>query len=341
MEQLLGYRIYQTNKVVSVRWIQQKLNRIMQTQIREDDKLGPETISLIRRFQQSRNLTPDGQIGPLTLEALMDADPWKNKKAETAKESNYDKITNIIDNIIDALDEAFYNNKGLVGLSFFTGSDSVKDLKVGATDRHSLSRLYNKALNEKDFFKKKIKAMPESYINLGKELNNTKSSARKLQIQEQMKSIRVNHLREVSTAKMRANQIVETINKVKNIGTTLNECIPKIMSFLKPLGKIFKVIEWSSVVVYIKKGWTYFSEGKWIDGYEYLCKAFSKILEIGIMALATSAAVAGTVALCATAGLGTVATAIAALAATIVVAIIIFCISYFWNKYIEYYFDNL
>ena len=66
MEQLLGYRIYQTNKVVSVRWIQQKLNRIMQTQIREDDKLGPETISLIRRFQQSRNLTPDGHIGPLT-----------------------------------------------------------------------------------------------------------------------------------------------------------------------------------------------------------------------------------------------------------------------------------
>lgn len=140
MEQLLGYRIYQTNKVVSVRWIQQKLNRIMQTQISEDDKLGPETISLIRRFQQSRNLTPDGQIGPLTLEALMDADPWKSKKVETAKESNYDKITNVIDNIIDALDETFYNNKGLVGLSFFTGSDSVKDLKVGATDRHSLSR---------------------------------------------------------------------------------------------------------------------------------------------------------------------------------------------------------
>lgn len=341
MNQLLGYQIYQTNKVVSVRWIQQKLNRIMKTQIREDDKLGDETISLIRRFQQSRNLTPDGQIGPLTLEALMEADPWENKKIGTTEESNYDKITNVIDNIIDALDETFYNNKGLVGLSFFTGSDSVKDLKVGTTDRHSLSRLYTKVLNEKDFFKKKLKAMPESYINLGKELNATTSPTLKLQIKRQMNSIRVNHITDVSTAMKKSNQIVETINKVKNIGTALNECIPKIMAFLKPLGKIFKVIEWSSVVVYIKKGWTYFSEGKWVDGYEYLCKGFSKILEIGITTLVTTAAVAGTVALCATAGLGAAATAIAALAATIVVAVIIFCISYFWNKYVEYYFDNL
>lgn len=341
MDQLLGYQVYQTNKVVSVRWIQQKLNRIMKTQIREDDKLGDETISLIRRFQQSRNLTPDGQIGPLTLKALMDADPWENKKAETTKESNYDKITTVIDNIINALDENFYNNKVLIGLSFFAGGDSIKDLKVGTTDRHILNKLYTKALNEKDFFKKRLRALPESYKNLNKKLNTTASSMQKLQITKQMNSIRVNHLVEVSTAMKKPSQLVETINKVKNIGTTLNEFIPKIMAFLRPLGKIFKVIEWSSVVVYIKKGWSYFSEGKWIDGYEYLCKAFSKILEISITALATTAAVTGTVALCATVGLGATTTAIAALAATIVVAIIIFFISCFWNKYVEYYFDNL
>lgn len=313
----------------------------MQTQIREDDKLGPETILLIRKFQQSRNLIPDGQIGPLTLEALIDADPWKDKKVETTKESNYDKIINVIDNIIDALDELFYNNKGLIGLSFFTGSDSVNDLKVGTTDRHYLNKIYTKALNEKDFIEKKLKTMPEAYKNLDKKLNKTKSQELRLQIKSQMDTIKTKHLTEVSTAMNKPKQIVDTINKVKNIGTTINECIPKIMAFLRPLGKIFKVIEWSSVVVYIKKGWTYFSEGKWIDGYEYLCKAFSKIIEIGIMAIVTSAAVTGTVALCATAGLGAVTTAITALAATIVVAVIIFFISYFWNKFVEYYFDNL
>lgn len=341
MNQLLGYRIYQTNKVVSVRWVQQKLNRIMNTQIREDDKLGDETIALIRRFQQSRNLSPDGQIGPLTLEALMDADPWKNKKVETAQESIYEKITATINNIIDALDDTFYDNKGLVGLSFFTGSDDVKDLRVGSKERHSLNKLYTKVLSEKDFLKKKLKTMPESYVNLDRKLNNTTNPTQRLQIKKQMDTIRVNHINEVSTAIKKPTQIAEAINKVKNVGTTLNEGFSKVMAFLKPLGKIFKVIEWSSVVVYVKKGWTYFSEGKWIDGYEYLCKAFSKILEIGIVAIATGAAVTGTVALCATAGLGAAATAIAALAATIVVAIIIFCISYFWNQYVEYYFDNL
>ena len=156
-----------------------------------------------------------------------------------------------------------------------------------------------------------------------------------------MDTIRVNHINEVSKAIKKPTQIAETINKVKNVGTTLNEGFSKVMAFLKPLEKIFEVIEWSSVVVYVTKGWRYFSEGKWIDGYEYLCKAFSKILEIGIVSIATGAAVTGTVALCATAGLGAAATAIAALAATIVVAIIIFCISYFWNQYVEYYFDNL
>lgn len=330
MNQLLGYRIYQTNKVVSVRWVQQKLNRIMNTQIREDDKLGDETIALIRRFQQSRNLSPDGQIGPLTLEALMDADLCKNKKVEIAQESIYEKIIATINNIIDALDDTFYDNKGLVGLSFFTGSDEVD---------HSLNKLYTKVLSEKDFFKKKLKTMPESYVNLDRKLNNTTNPTQRLQIKKQMDTIRVNHINEVSTAIKKPTQIAETINKVKK--TTLNEGFSKVMAFLKPLGKIFEVIEWSSVVVYVTKGWTYFSEGKWIDGYEYLCKAFSKILEIGIVTIATGAAVTGTVALCATAGLGGVATAIAALAATIVVAIIIFCISYFWNLYVEYYFDNL
>ena len=342
MEQLLGYRIYQTNRTVSVRWIQQKLNRIMGTKIQEDDKLGDETISLIRKFQQSRNLNPDGQIGPLTLEALMDADPWKGKKNEMVDSSSYiDRIMTSINNVIDALDETFYDNKGLVGLGFFAGSEDVKDLKVGGKERNCLSKLYNKVLNEKDFFKKQLKKMPESYVNLDKTLNDTTNPIERLQIQKQMDTIRVNHLNEVSVAMKKPNQIADTINKVKNVGTALNEGFSKVMAFLKPLGKIFKVIEWSSIVVYVKKGWSYFSEGNWIEGYEYLCKAFSKIIEIGVTAIATSAAVAGTVALCATAGLGAAATAIAALAATIVVAIIIFCLSYFWNQYVEFHFAKL
>jgi peptidoglycan hydrolase-like protein with peptidoglycan-binding domain len=56
-----------------VRWIQQSLNRIMGLRLAVDGRIGPQTRSAVRSFQQRRGLAADGIVGPRTERALVAA----------------------------------------------------------------------------------------------------------------------------------------------------------------------------------------------------------------------------------------------------------------------------
>lgn len=56
-----------------IRWAQNALNRIMNLRLAVDGRLGAQTRSAIRSFQQRSGLSADGDVGPLTEAALIKA----------------------------------------------------------------------------------------------------------------------------------------------------------------------------------------------------------------------------------------------------------------------------
>ena len=66
-----------------VPWLQQSLNMLMPGQsLKVDGNMGPRTIDAIKRFQQSRQLKPDGWAGLLTLDTIdgeMRNEKWKQR----------------------------------------------------------------------------------------------------------------------------------------------------------------------------------------------------------------------------------------------------------------------
>ena len=56
-----------------IRWVQRSLNRILSLRLAEDGRIGPQTRSAIRSFQQMRRLNPDGMVGLRTEAALIEA----------------------------------------------------------------------------------------------------------------------------------------------------------------------------------------------------------------------------------------------------------------------------
>jgi peptidoglycan hydrolase-like protein with peptidoglycan-binding domain len=53
-----------------VRWAQQSLNRILGLRLAVDGRVGPQTRSAVRSFQQQAKITVDGKLGPQTERAL-------------------------------------------------------------------------------------------------------------------------------------------------------------------------------------------------------------------------------------------------------------------------------
>ena len=66
-----------------VPWLQQSLNLLMPgPALKVDGNMGTKTIDAIKRFQQSRKLTPDGWAGLLTLSEMdneMRNENWKRR----------------------------------------------------------------------------------------------------------------------------------------------------------------------------------------------------------------------------------------------------------------------
>jgi GH25 family lysozyme M1 (1,4-beta-N-acetylmuramidase) len=56
-----------------IRWVQSSLNRILGLRLAEDGRMGSQTRSAIRSFQQRQGLTADGIVGSLTEKALIAA----------------------------------------------------------------------------------------------------------------------------------------------------------------------------------------------------------------------------------------------------------------------------
>ncbi|PYV12696.1 MAG: hypothetical protein DMG23_00210, partial [Acidobacteria bacterium] len=56
-----------------VRWVQSSLSRILGVHLTVDGRMGPETRSAIRSFQQRHGLRPDGIVGSQTERALRSA----------------------------------------------------------------------------------------------------------------------------------------------------------------------------------------------------------------------------------------------------------------------------
>jgi len=127
---LLGYRVASTDREISIWWIQQKLNRIYPDQhIAEDNQMGNATLNLIKRFQKDHGLVPDGVIGPLTMEALMKADPWKDKKILVEHSNWYiEYYKNTIPQLVTNIINIFAGMSGAIW-------EDVIDSKIDANSR--------------------------------------------------------------------------------------------------------------------------------------------------------------------------------------------------------------
>lgn len=58
------------NSPALIRWVQQSLNKVLGLRLAVDGKLGPQTRSAIRSFQQKQGLAVDGVVGPKIQAAL-------------------------------------------------------------------------------------------------------------------------------------------------------------------------------------------------------------------------------------------------------------------------------
>lgn len=302
--QLLGFEVCDTNCPQNshdfVLWVQKTLNRIMGTNIREDGILGNETKSLICKFQQSKNLSPDGKVGPKTLEAIHEADPCKPILREQSNTTN--KVLDIIDEIIDKVEELFGNEIVVASGSLAQSIEHAKDVNV---EKYFVRRLYNKYSQQISRYRKKMDQVikgSKEYTELAKKIED-------------------------------ASKKRGWLNKVRKVGTTLGKVMPKTMALLKIFVNIFKVIEFGSVVTSVIECVSCFCKGEFREGWKNLYKSVSKIIEVGFTNFIMGVAVAGTVALCTS--VGPVATAIAVLIVTIVLSICTYFFFELINQYTE------
>lgn len=177
-----------TNKEVSVWWIQQKLNRIYPNQrIAEDNKLGNETLNLIRRFQKDNGLSPDGIVGPLTYNKLMEKDPLRNAKVNIITEKSNLKskidVKSFGDSIIQRWGNA-YTNSSMVTTVVGYGVQALIDnnIHVHVNWNRIIKGLLEPVIrikggpkeiihiNQKDIYKHGMKSY--SFARIGKYLSN-------------------------------------------------------------------------------------------------------------------------------------------------------------------------
>lgn len=72
------------NSPALIRWVQQSLNKVLGLRLAADGKLGPQTRSAIRSFQQKQGLVADGIVGPETFRALKKASSGGGQRVLTA-----------------------------------------------------------------------------------------------------------------------------------------------------------------------------------------------------------------------------------------------------------------
>lgn len=335
MDNMLGYRVGATNN--NVAFYQQKLNRILSLEppLMTDGILGPQTIAAVRQLQQKYGIAVDGIIGQQTVKVMTDFDPLKYKKAEIGDEKISKKIVNTINVLIEAFDKQLYDAKLYKVFAIISGGD-IKNINM--SKKNLLSLLYNKSLRDKNYLKDLIKRIPQRITDLQKELDRTKKITNRIAIQKTIKVERSQFLLSTQQQIGKVSNTITNIQSLKNIGDVATKVLPKISAFLAPLAKVFKVLSWGEILIYIKKSFSSFINGNWGEGWEYLCKIFSKIVEIYLTIIITEMAVAGTVALCASFGVGAIATAVLAIVVALAVAVVLFFLSYLWDNFIDNYY---
>jgi len=73
-----------------IRWVQNKLNQLMDLNLPVDGVMGVETRSAIRSFQKQHGLPMDGIVGPPTEAALIAASGGRSPQAQNAAEFEFD-----------------------------------------------------------------------------------------------------------------------------------------------------------------------------------------------------------------------------------------------------------
>lgn len=337
MDNMLGYRVGTTNS--NVAFYQQKLNRILSLnpQLETDGILGSKTIAAVKRLQQKYGIAIDGIIGPQTIKVMTEFDPLKHTKITLEEEKISEKVMRTINITLDTFDKQLYNTK------LYKVFAIISEGKVENIDMHKknfLSYLYNKSLRDQNYLKNLIKKVPQKIKELEMQLGKTKDPINRIAIQ---KTIKIERVQLLTSARQQISKSSNTIfniqnlNKIKDVSTKV---LPRIMAFLRPLEKVFKFLNWGEILIYFKKGITSFIDGNWSEGFENLCKAFSKILENYLTIIASEMAVAGTVALCASFGIGAIATAVLAVVTALAVAVILFFLFYLWDNFINNYYTQ-
>lgn len=332
--QLLGAKISINQSQVARD--QRALNILLDANLKVDGISGDLTKDAIKRFQEQNGLDKDGIIGPDTRKVL-------NKKLQEHFQSNKSdkeaasKVSVFIESLLDSLDSTFNNSLFKILSCLETGSLENSH----RYNSSSLRNLYQRALHQRDYYEKFIKRIPDNLKNIQKQINSARNPIDKQRLTNNYKAAHQRHIvsstRQIQTAK----NSLDVLDKTKNIGALFKETLPKVQTFFKPFGRVFKVLSWAEISTDLIKGIKYFFCGNINEGFHYLNKTFTKILEIAISIYLTELAVAGTVALCATAGVGAVGTMIAVLAVVLVIALLLMAISTIWGKFTDYYYTNL
>lgn len=214
---LLGHIVVSTNKETSVWWIQQKLNRIYPDQhIAEDNQLGYETLNLIKRFQRENGLSPDGDVGPLTLKALMNADPWKDAKVSVPPESMGERLRTQLLNWGNKYPEKLKNDFIKVISSIL---DTISNINIG----NCLSE--NNWQKLADICNAELKKRDNNLINLQKELEqNEKEYYRRNETQKRFYNNRSNMTEDVFYMEKNDNgsKMIEAKRRIEQKNKTIN-----------------------------------------------------------------------------------------------------------------------
>lgn len=315
---------------------QRALNVLMDANLKVDGISGDLTKEAIKKFQEQNGLDSDGIIGPNTRKVL------NNKLQEHFQSNKSDKETAskasiFIESLLDSLDSTFNNSLFKILSCLETGSLENSN----RYNSSSLRNLYQRVLHQRDYYENFIKKIPDSLKKIQKQINKSRNPINKLRLTNNYKVAHQQHIVSCARQIHSAKNSLDILDKTKNIGTLFKETLPKVQTFFKPFGRVFKVLSWAEICTDLTKGIKYFFDGNINEGFHYLNKTFTKILEIAISIYLTELAVAGTIALCATAGVGTVGTMIAVLVVVLIIALLLMAISTIWDKFTEYYYANL
>lgn len=249
---LLGYRVYSTNKKqsgyiligtaetqtnVSVEWIQHTLNMLYpNNKIKEDGLYGEETVNLIRIFQKDNGLTPDGQFGEKSYNALI-----------SNNELFLSQNTSLIVKGQVATSSTLLNKTQ----NNISGSEVRGKIWNALKNSSSFAQMWNNSYNflmgKHEYFNRKIpqscdpRKISNNYKILVAEINSNINSVRKFGIGasniiiDNFTDAEKKHFKATLTSKLKIqmdliakNPVICTIQKFKSIVSPITKALGKI-----------------------------------------------------------------------------------------------------------------